>query len=307
MGKPYLFPNGARLGDDNLVLNARGRRHRVEEYPGPLSIKTVLHGQVSWWIGGREFVLDSSSFLIIAADEPYSMNIDEPRPVETCCVFFAKGFIERIALDATSPLEDAIEAPGRPAPPLPYLSALHADRERAILERVQSFAPRCRGALAPSGFEEDFFLLANQLLGYYDNIREQMARVPAARASTREELFRRILRGRDYLHGNASAPVSLHDAARAACLSPFHFHRSFTRAFALTPHAYLTRLRLERARAALERGARAVDACVEAGFSSPSAFGRLFRRNFGELPSAVRRKFARSGKNARPLSGTLPA
>ena len=39
---PWLFPEGARLGEENALLHARARRHRVTNYSGPLSIKTVL-------------------------------------------------------------------------------------------------------------------------------------------------------------------------------------------------------------------------------------------------------------------------
>jgi AraC-like DNA-binding protein len=304
---PYLFPAGACLGKDNAVLRARSRRHDVEDYAGPLSIKTVVDGEVAWIVSGRELVVDRSSFLIIAAGEKYSMHLDAPKPVETCCVFFAPGFVEQVALDVTSPLEQALDAPDRTAPALPYLSALHGDRERALVGRVQNLAGRCRGALAPSGFEEDCLVLADDLLGLYRHIAEEAARIPAIRQGTRQELYRRLLRGREYLHSHSSGAVSLAVVARTACLSPFHFHRGFTQAFQQTPHAYLTGLRLDRARRMLESGASALDACLETGFSSPSAFSRLFRSRYGEAPSAVRRKFARSGKNAGAGARILPA
>jgi len=304
---PYLFPEGTRLGVDNLVLQARARLHQVENYAGPLSIKTVLAGQVAWIIGGRERVVDRSSFLIVAAGEKYSMNIAAAKPVETCCVFFAPGFVEQVALDATSPLEQALDAPDRTAPALPYLSALHGDRERALIDHVHNLAPRCKGALAPSGFEEDFLLLAHELLQFYEQIRKEAARVPAIRESTREELFRRLLAGREYIHSHSSGPVSLAAVARAACLSPFHFHRGFTQAFQQTPHSYLTGLRLAQAREMLESGVPVLDTCLEVGFSSPSAFSRLFRSRYREAPSAVRRKFARSGKKTVRVSGKLTA
>jgi hypothetical protein len=84
---PPPFPESARLGSDNVVLQARARCHQVDNYVGPLSIKTVLAGQVAWMVGGRELVVDRSSFLILSAGEKYSMNIDAVAPVETCCVF----------------------------------------------------------------------------------------------------------------------------------------------------------------------------------------------------------------------------
>jgi AraC-like DNA-binding protein len=302
---PYLFPLGTRLGEHNLVLHATARRHSIDSYAGPLSIKTVLRGRVTWVVAGRDLIVDLSSFLVLAAGERYSMKIDEPKPVETCCAFFAKGFLEQIAADLTSPLQTALDAPERTAPSLAYLSALHGDRERALTGRVCTLTKRCEKALNPSGAEEDFLALGVSLLEYYEQIRAQAARLPAVRSSTRQELFRRLLIGREYIHSHGSDPISLANVARAACLSPFHFHRGFTRAFQQTPHSYLTQLRLARARDMIASGSSVLEACIAVGFSSPSAFSRLFRQRLGYAPSAARREFARSGKKAAPISNIV--
>jgi AraC-like DNA-binding protein len=302
---PYLFPAGSRLGADNLILQARATRHRVEGFAGPLSIKTVISGEVAWIIQGRQLVVDPSSFLILSAGETYSMNIAAERPVETCCVFFAPGFVEELARDLTSPLEKALDSPAGTAPALSYLSAFHADRDRATVRHVQSLAKRCAQALTPSGFEEEFVDLGVDLLHLYERIRQQAARLPAVRSSTRQELFRRLLMGREYLHSHASGAVSLATVARAAGLSLFHFHRGFTHAFQQTPHFYLTQLRLARARRLIEGGSSVLQACLEVGFSSPSAFSRLFRSHYGEPASQVRRKLARLSKNSGSVAGIL--
>jgi AraC-like DNA-binding protein len=294
---PYLFPVGSCFGADNLVLHARATHHQVENFAGPLSIKTVVAGQVEWTINGRKLLVDPSSFLVLPAGEKYSMNIAAAKPVETCCIFFSSGFVEQLAADMTSPLERALSSPQQSAPLLPYLSALHADRENTIVQRAQNLARCCASALAPSGLEEEFLSLGADLLNLYKSIRDQIARLPSARSSTRHELYRRLLIGRDYLHSQGDGPISLATVSRAAGLSLFHFHRGFTDAFQQTPHAYLTKLRLERARHLMEAGSPVLHACLDVGFSSPSAFSRLFRLHYGKSPSAIRRKLARSGKN----------
>jgi AraC-like DNA-binding protein/predicted enzyme related to lactoylglutathione lyase len=91
------------------------------------------------------------------------------------------------------------------------------------------------------------------------------------------------------MHSHRDEGVSLDVVTRAACLSPFHFHRGFTQAFEQTPHSYLSGLRMERARALLENGTPVLKACVAVGFSSPSAFSPLFRSRIGMLPPAVLR------------------
>ena len=101
----YLFPGHAQFGTDNLVLHAKGTRHLVNEFPGPLSIKSVISGEVGWVVDGRNIVVDTRSFLVLGDGQKYSMNVDAPRPVETCCAFFRRGFVEQVTQDMTSPLQ----------------------------------------------------------------------------------------------------------------------------------------------------------------------------------------------------------
>src|SRR5262245_35513676 len=229
--RPYLFPQGSQFGVDNLVLHAHGRRHQVTNFAGPLSIKTVVRGAVSWVVGGRELVVDPGSFLVLGDGEKYSMDLDAATPMETACIFFRKGFVEANAQDASTPVSASLDDPDRTAPLLPHLSRLHLDPERSIVRQIQSFAERCSNELQPSGFEEEFLLLSNSLLGLYEQIRSRMARVPALKAGTRAELLRRVEIGREFIHSHADGQVSLQAVARASCLSRYHFHRVFTQVF----------------------------------------------------------------------------
>jgi AraC-like DNA-binding protein len=283
----YLFPDGARFGHDNLVLHAKGRRHVVKEFPGPLSIKSVVSGKVTWTVGGNELAVDENSFLVLHEGQKYSMDLDELRPMETCCAFFSHGFVEHVAQDATTSLQASLDAPARIAPPLHFLSRLHQDSRGLVLRHLHSLAKRCSTGLQPSSFEEDFLLLSDRLLMLYQEITAQIARVPATKASTRKELFRRLQLAREYMHSRADQSISLKDVAREAYLSPYHLHRAFTKAFRQTPHTYLTSLRLERAHAILKAGLPVTETCMEVGFSSLSAFSRLFKTRYGFSPSSI--------------------
>src|ERR671927_1763479 len=85
-------------------------------------------------------------------------------------------------------------------------------------------------------------------------------------------------------------PVSLPDVAAHANLSPYHFLRVYKRAYGETPHEFLTRLRIERAKALLARGSHNVtEACFEVGFSSMGSFSALFAGRVGLSPSEYRR------------------
>jgi AraC-like DNA-binding protein len=120
-------------------------------------------------------------------------------------------------------------------------------------------------------------------------VQGAIASLPATRASTREELWRRVNRARDYLRAHLAAPVRLSELATVACLSPFHLLRVFQSAFGLTPHQYLNRCRLERAKFLLEKTRIPVTAiCLECGFTSLGSFSALFQKLCGMSPRAWR-------------------
>lgn len=109
-----------------------------------------------------------------------------------------------------------------------------------------------------------------------------------------DETFRRLLRSRDYLAATLEERPRLEDGALAACLSPFHYHRLFSRAFGETPHDFLKRLRLDRARQLLAHSDLPVtEVCLAVGYESLGSFSTLFRTEPGVSPIAYRRGLRR--------------
>ena len=78
--------------------------------------------------------------------------------------------------------------------------------------------------------------------------------------------------------------LTLEQLGAAVGLSQFQLIALFKRATGLTPHAYLTQLRLKAAIAALERGATIAAAAVDTGFYDQSALTRHFKRAYGITP-----------------------
>jgi len=156
-----------------------------------------------------------------------------------------------------------------------------------------------RAADAPSMWvEEQYLLLARDLAALYEETQRQMKRVPASRAATRAEILQRLHRAREYMHAHSHSSLRLEDIARAACLSTYHFHRSFSQTMRESPHSYLTRLRLDRAGHLLRKGFPVTDVCGLVGFESLGSFSTLFRRKFGIAPSQFSKIQEASAANA---------
>jgi AraC-like DNA-binding protein len=102
-------------------------------------------------------------------------------------------------------------------------------------------------------------------------------------------LSRHLLRVRDLIDRAYAGPLDIPALARSAHVSESHFARSFKAAFGETPHRYLLRRRMERAKALLRAGELSVtEVCLEVGFTSLGSFSTQFRRFVGESPTAYR-------------------
>lgn len=102
--------------------------------------------------------------------------------------------------------------------------------------------------------------------------------------------YKRLCRARDFIADAHDRRIQLADMAAAAHLSPYHFLRLFRRAMGETPHAYLTRVRLDHAKRVLAHGGSVTEACFGVGFSSVGSFSALFTREVGVAPSAYARQ-----------------
>jgi AraC-like DNA-binding protein len=99
----------------------------------------------------------------------------------------------------------------------------------------------------------------------------------------------RLRRVRDLVDRCYAEPLDVPALARAACMSPGHFSRSFRAAFGETPYSYLMTRRIERAKALLRRGDLTVtEVCFAVGCSSLGSFSSRFTELVGESPSAYR-------------------
>jgi AraC-like DNA-binding protein len=112
-----------------------------------------------------------------------------------------------------------------------------------------------------------------------------------ARNSLLEWQIRRV---REYIDAHIGSRILVSDLSLIARRSEAHFARAFKRTFGETPHAYLTRLRLELAtRAMLADNAPLTDIALTCGFTDQAHLCRLFRRWIGRTPAEWRRDRSR--------------
>ncbi len=95
-------------------------------------------------------------------------------------------------------------------------------------------------------------------------------------------------------------PLDLEAMARTAHLSRFHFLRAFRKTFHETPHQYLKRKRIERAKELLASSELPItEICFAVGFESLGSFSALFHQVVGWSPSIYRARVWEQRRNPR--------
>lgn len=102
----------------------------------------------------------------------------------------------------------------------------------------------------------------------------------------------RVNRAVDFVLRHLDQPLKLEVVARAACFSPFHFHRIFRLLIGESLNEFVRRVRLERALAlmsqanwATRRQPSLTDIAFACGFASSSDFARCFKQRYEVPPS----------------------
>jgi AraC-like DNA-binding protein len=148
------------------------------------------------------------------------------------------------------------------------------DDVRMALERDLGTATRAAGRLAA--------LLASKL-------PQQIATEPARGGLAPWQKCK----VQNYIEDRLEGSILIKDLAKLVSLSSSHFCRAFKESFGETPHAYIVRARIERARILMLTTSDSLsEIAYSCGLADQAHFCRWFRQTIGMTPGAWRRSHA---------------
>lgn len=299
-GFPYVT-------DANCLIHFHAQGVYVPEHDGLLSVKWARGGQEVYETGRQRFVVDDSSYLVLNRRQSYSSHIPSGPSVESFCAFMMPGFAEKVLAARLTPEDHLLDMPNGDGQPVVFFDHLYPHDSVLTPLLEQTRARVLSAPVTPGWLEERFHAMVLALLQVHRGIGRDIGQMPAARRATRVELYRRLHRAKDYIDSNLTEALTLDRIAAEAWFSPYHFLRAFKSAFGETPHQYLTRRRMERARLLVTRtDAPVTSICTQVGFQSLGSFSWLYRKRFGLSPEQMRRQEAalRPVYSLRPPSTT---
>ena len=239
-------------------------------------IHFLLEGRVSLRVTGggidRSVSVGPGSVTVLPAGAAYTFRADGPNRAVVCAIATAD-------LHAIGPVPAVGVLPrlGVTDPALWFFGEALA---RELAEPEQIGSGDLVGAL-------HLGLTIQLLRGYAAGARR--ADPEAVRATRMTSA--RLAKAQAFIAAHLADDFALSDLAAAVGVSPFHFARMFKGAVSLTPHQYLTRARIERAKQLLhQEGLSLVRIALDVGFSSQSHLTAVFHKVVGLTPAVYRER-----------------
>ncbi|MBC8043443.1 MAG: helix-turn-helix transcriptional regulator, partial [Rhizobacter sp.] len=260
------------------------------EHTSPLTLMINFSGYSEHRTPHARFRLGQQGYLIFNHGQEYSNQIHSEVEVDAMRLVLMPAFAEGALTNLTTPSDKLLDQPDDlKTSPLSFYEKVypHDGLLSPVFARMKAAIDS--GLASPLWEAEQFHHVAARLVQVHERVRREISEMPAVKAATRAELYRRLNRAKEFIDASAASSIELSEVSKVACLSTHHFLRLFKAAFHQTPHQYLTARRLEMAKFLMSRTQKSItEICFDVGFESLGAFSTLFRSHTGLSPKQFR-------------------
>lgn len=249
----------------------------------PLSIKCLINSAETYQLNGRAITVDPHSYLIINEGTEYSSSIDSDTDVDTASVFINAEVLSDVFASLSNTSDGLLDGDVTHKP-VEFVERLYPSDER-IRPLLLDIHHLTNSGADDVLIQDRILTLIENLFSVHAAVKSEIEQLQFVKATTRDEVYRRLHVCRDFILSDLSADYSLEEMAAVAGFAPHHFLRVFREVFRATPHQYLTHVRLERARRqVLATNLSISEICASVGFESLGSFSTLYKKHFGASP-----------------------
>ncbi|UZR96146.1 AraC family transcriptional regulator [Chondrinema litorale] len=288
--KNILLPD---KGWPDVILNTKSFGAERNGILAPFSIFMNLKGNSKVVADGKQVEITENTFCVVNKGQHYDLTIPESfSPTHTFNIHFSEKLFSETLYALRNSQSNLLDNPNMYQPVDHHVfvrsSWKDAKQTRLIKQIIQLQAQATDYVL-----EEEAMLLS----AFLENILEQTDKeykgfesISSQSKATREELVKRLSVATDYMHANFYKNISVDELSAIACLSKFHFIRTFKAAFFCSPHQYIMNLRLQKAEDLLKYSNKEIaEIALAVGFEEPNSFYKFFKKYRNSSPLAYRK------------------
>lgn len=255
-----------------------------------IGIKYVLSGKEQYSVNGKTMNVTPHQFLLVNHKSEIGCRIQSKEVVKSICLSLNTNMVSDVYRNLMTSHEQLLNHPFDNLKPsfqcFERIYDAHQSNLGLYILQVSSLIEKHPNHV----FSENLYyqLAENMVINQSEEFKRVNA-IKAKKASTREELYRRLLVAKDYIEANFDKKTEIETIARIANISTFHFFRTFKQVFNISPHQYILSLRLKKAAQLLKKRQNSItDIAYQVGFADIHAFSKAFKKNYSTSPSYFR-------------------
>lgn len=257
------------------------------------AIKYVIEGTERYIINKQAYKVCEDSYLLMNGTKEGYVEIESKKNTKGICVYIDDTVIAEIVASFQRP-----DAPYTDPGLADFLLTDHflENQYSAGFTRLGKTIRSISQTAQHNTFSQDdinqelFYRLAEDLLADQLTVFKQMRSITTIKPITRKDLYRRVLKGRDFMDASFQTPLTIEQVAKEAAMSEYHFFRLFRTVFNLSPHQYILQKRLDYGKRLIEEQCPVSAAALDCGFADIHAFSKAFKNRFGIAPSLLQQR-----------------
>jgi AraC-like DNA-binding protein len=282
-----------RLNFRNQIFHSFVNSFARDEEDSGLSVKMVISGSGERYrIGDRMHYIVPGRFLVVNHHQQFQCRVQAPDTVEGMCFYIDPAAVDEIQYCKRAGHRKILDEYGVVEKPKTiFTEKIYGLTESPLGQFLHSMTPILRDPQQRQrvNFEEFFMTMAERMVESEFQTKLMIDSLRNEKASTREELYRRISLARCHIDEHYLEEINLDLLAEVAMTSKYHFLRCFKEIYRCSPYQYVLQKRLHHGAQLLLKDRRSLtEIALETGFTDRRAFNKAFKKTFGTLPSSFK-------------------
>ncbi|MXV52897.1 helix-turn-helix domain-containing protein [Pedobacter sp. HMF7647] len=283
----YFFKE---LSNNNKLIIGSTRINGNYQHKTDYQLKITLTGKEDCLLNKRKLSIHSGSFLAVNQGSEFQNLGAAVYPTYTFSICYSESFLSDFYRSSVSGDDRLLDEPFNDFQTPQFVESLYplkGDLWYTVMHLKNKIVNGSPDELLINDYLHH--CLINQHKICNKEIFKCRQGLTCVKRQTRDEIFKRLMLAKEFMRTNYNKQLSVEEIARNSCLSVNHFLRTFKEAYQLSPHQFLTQVRLDQAKYFLRQTKLPISEIVaEIGFECSSAFIRLFKSRFAVTPLKYR-------------------
>lgn len=281
-----------KLQDQNIVYYSELKSWYTRNAFRSFSLKYVVKGSIQYTTNHQDYKLSPGKILMASKQSDVEAFFETTDLVKSICIDISTNTINEIfsfhSVKKESYFEDFSAGLFKDSGFVEKVYALELFEGACSIHSIAKQIEQARHK--PDFSDELFYQLAQSImLHQYKNFITNL-NLPFSKATTRNEISRRLANAKEYMDDCFLQIKSNAEIAKHCFLSEFHFMRSFSNLYKISPYQYLLAKRLDYARELIYKSDLPLTTvALDAGFPDMATFSKAFKRKYRISPSVFRK------------------